>query len=299
MAWVATDSHTKRIIGAAAAFPRSVYVNGRKACGYVLGDFCIDSAHRYLGLAVSLQRACLDGLSAANAALALDFPSRSMLAVYNRMDIRPNESVVRYVKPLRADRQIERHVPVRPLARGFTALVNAGLRVRDCASVRRKQWTISPEAGPWSEEFTHATAQWTPAAGISVSRTAEYLNWRYREHPQQQYEMLVARLKGRLCGYLVRHVNGDVCIIDDLLGQDDAVSKALLMEAIVLARSENLHAVNAPWPCNDSGGRLLGECGFLQRESSPVVLLPIETQLCSSAVQPSIRFHLSHGDWEI
>ena len=30
---------------------------------YVLGDFCIDASHRSLGLALTLQRACMEGLS--------------------------------------------------------------------------------------------------------------------------------------------------------------------------------------------------------------------------------------------
>src|SRR5438477_12335712 len=61
-AWVATDPDSKRIIGVAAAFPRRVYHLGQEARGYVLGDFCIDSTHRSLGLALALQRACLEGL---------------------------------------------------------------------------------------------------------------------------------------------------------------------------------------------------------------------------------------------
>src|SRR6476661_3323238 len=98
LAWVAVDGATDRIVGAAAAFPRTVFFSGRKARGYVLGDFCIHPKHRSLGSALALQRACLHGLSAAKGEFAFDFPSKSMVAVYNRMRIAINDSVVRHVK---------------------------------------------------------------------------------------------------------------------------------------------------------------------------------------------------------
>src|SRR6202040_2704600 len=63
LTWIATDSETGRIIGVAAAFPRRVYCDGQEMRSYVLGDFCIDAGYRSLGLALTLQRACLDGLS--------------------------------------------------------------------------------------------------------------------------------------------------------------------------------------------------------------------------------------------
>src|SRR5258708_2691178 len=65
LAWVATDSETGKIIGMAAAFPRRVHYDGRDVRSYVLGDFCIDSSQRSLGLAVTLQRACLAGMARA------------------------------------------------------------------------------------------------------------------------------------------------------------------------------------------------------------------------------------------
>ena len=49
-----------------------------------------------------------------------------------------------------------------------------------------------------------------------------YLNWRYREHPTQSYEMLAARQGDKLRGYLILHMKGEDCTIDDLLAEDDA-----------------------------------------------------------------------------
>ena len=80
LTWVASDA--ERIVGVAAAFPRRFYFFGEETRGYVLGDFCINPGHRSLGLAVALQRACLEGLSAGDAGFIVDFPSQTMLAIY-------------------------------------------------------------------------------------------------------------------------------------------------------------------------------------------------------------------------
>src|ERR1017187_367409 len=147
LAWVATDPDTGKIIGVAAAFPRSVYCGGNEVRGYVLGDFCIDARHRSLGLAVSLQRACLEGMSSEGAGLAFDFPSQNMLAVYKRLRIEANAAMVRHAKLLRADRKVAEHVPVRAVARGLAAAANAGLILRDSAVSRGSDCTVTAEAG--------------------------------------------------------------------------------------------------------------------------------------------------------
>ena len=74
-AWVATEPGTGRGIGAAAAFPRRLVVDGEVRLGYILGDFCIDPQHRSLGLALQLQRTCLDQLGSVPLSIAYDFPS--------------------------------------------------------------------------------------------------------------------------------------------------------------------------------------------------------------------------------
>jgi hypothetical protein len=153
LVWVATDSETHRIIGIAAAFPRRIYYRGAEVRSYVLGDFCIDAGHRSLGLAVSLQRACLEGLSGGERIFAFDFPSRNMLAVYRRMRMDANAAMIRHAKPLRADRKIAERVPVGAVAKGLSVVVNAGLRLRDNGLKRAGDWMVEADSGPWGEEL--------------------------------------------------------------------------------------------------------------------------------------------------
>ena len=43
--------------------------------------------------------------------------------------------------------------------------------------------------------------------------------------------MLTARQSGKLCGYLIQHMNGEDCTVEDLLAEDDAARSTLLAEA--------------------------------------------------------------------
>src|SRR5271167_4925731 len=120
-AWIAIEEGTGKGVGAAAAFPRRLRVDETVRPGYVLGDFCIDANYRSLGLALQLQRACLNHIGAASGTLGYDFPSERMMAVYHRMQIAPFCRMVRWAKLLRADRKFAGVVKSPTLARILTA----------------------------------------------------------------------------------------------------------------------------------------------------------------------------------
>ena len=298
LVWTAVDSECHRMVGIAAAFPRRVYDRGQEVRSYVLGDFCIDAGQRSLGLALSLQRACLEGLSGGDPGFAFDFPSRTMLAIYARLQIRVNATMVRYAKPLRVDRRVAETISVRVIARGLSAVANAGLELRDKRLKRGGDWKIAAEPGPWGEEFTDAAREWSPRVGVCVARTAEYLNWRYREHPLQKYEMLTARKGSRFGGYLIYHWNEENCTIADLLAEDDAVRSLLLAEVTSVARSRRAHTVSVAWLAAHPGRHLLEECGFRSREASPVVLLALPRSAKNQAGPAEEEWYLTSGDWE-
>jgi hypothetical protein len=294
LVWVATDPQTHRLTGMAAAFPRRAYYRGEEVRSYVLGDFCVDAGHRSLGLALSLQRACLQGLGACGGAgFAFDFPSHAMLAIYKRLRMDANACMIRYAKPLRVDRKVAEAIPVGAIARGLSAAANAGLELRDRRARRTGEWTVAAEPGPWGEEFTQAARQWSSSAGVCVARTAEYLNWRYREHPFREYGMLTARRGSDLCGYLIHRANGDEHIIDDLFAESDAVRSLLLAEATAVARQKGAQTLSVPWLAAHPGKQLLEKCGFRPRESSPVVVLGLAQNQALND-----QWLLTSGDWE-
>ncbi len=296
--WVACDAAAGTIIGVAAAFPRRIYRREEEVRGYVLGDFCIHPEYRSLGPALALQRVSLEDLSSEGAEYVFDFPSTSMLAIYNRLRIEPRKSTIRFAKLLRADRQIRKRIPNRAAGRTLSVAANAALRIRDIGLGRSNSWTITEQTGPCGEEFTCAFRQWAPRMGRCADRSADYLNWRFLQHPQRRYQILTARKGGRLCGYLIYHWAGEDATVVDLLAEKDQVIKALLVETIAVMRRRGVLTLSAPFLQSYAGREILENCGFQPRESAPVVVLALPWAANHQVGPSADRWYLTHGDRE-
>jgi GNAT superfamily N-acetyltransferase len=296
--WVACELETGMIIGVAAAFPRRIHRHGKEVRGYVLGDFCIHPDYRSLGPALALQRSSLEDLSREGAGFVFDFPSTSMLAIYKRLRIEPQESVIRFAKPLRANRQIHLRIPNEAARSSLAVVANAALRLRDVGLKRSSAWTISEETGPCGEEFTLATQRWALRMDVCAGRNADYLNWRFLQHPQRRYQFLTARKDGRLCGFLIYHWSGEDATVVDLFAEGDPVCKALLVETIAIMRRKNVNTLSAPFLASHAGREILEDCGFQPRESTPVVLLTLPWAGNRQDDQDTNHWYLTHGDRE-
>jgi GNAT superfamily N-acetyltransferase len=297
-AWLAYEPETRQVIGVAAAFPRQMRCDGTEVLGHVLGDFCIHPDYRSLGPALALQRQCLEDLTDNDAGPIFDFPSASMLAIYRRLRIETPDTMIRFAKPLRADRLVNRLIPGKIAARGVSAVANLGLRLRDFSSRHKSAWKIAEECIPCGEEFTMASRQWSRRTGICVARTAEYLTWRYVLHPQRRYHLCTARKDGRLCGFLVYDLAGEDAVIVDLLTEEEAVMTALLGETAETVREKGVNTLSAPFLSSHPGRELLENCGFRARETSPVVLLSLRDASKRRENGTKKQWYLTHGDRE-
>jgi GNAT superfamily N-acetyltransferase len=297
-AWLAFDSEARQIIGVAAAFPRQIHYHGNEVQGYVLGDFCIHPDYRSLGPAVAIQRRCLEELSEGATGPVFDFPSASMLAIYKRLRIETSETMVRFAKPLRVNRLVDQRISNKIVAARVAAIANVGLRLRDAALRATSTWVIAEQAAPCGEEFTSAAQQWSRNMGVCVVRTAEYLNWRYLRHPHRRYHLWTARKDGKLCGFLVYHLEGGNAAIVDLLAEEDGVIKALLSETVTYARHHDVSTLSISFLSSHPGRELLENCGFRAREASRVVLLTSHCKSRQPGNDMASPWYLTHGDRE-
>src|SRR5229473_4871289 len=296
--WVACETETGMITGVSAAFPRRIHRWGEEVRGYVLGDFCIHPDYRSLGPALALQRSSLEDLSKDGAGFVFDFPSTSMLAIYKSLRIEPKESAIRFAKPLRADRQIQKRISNKAAGATLAVAANAALRLRDAGLGRSSAWKVTEETAPCGEEFTLAFRQWAPRMGTCAERSAEYLNWLFLQHPQRRYHFLTARKNGRLCGYLIYHWAGEDATVVDLFSEEEQVSKALLVETIAITRSYGVNTLSTPFLESHSSREILEDCGFQPRESSPVVVLTLPWDANFPGGQLIDHWYLTHGDRE-
>ena len=282
-AWIATEGDTGRAVGAAAAFPRRLLVGGSVRHGYVLGDFCIDQHYRSLGLALQLQRACLEQIVSTPLLLAYDFPSDRMMAIYRRMQVPPAGHMVRWAKPLRANRKVGNLVRSPALASLLAAPFNELLEWKDFASLQNVGWTIVDQGEICKEEFTHLAHAVGSCYGSCVERSAEYLNWRYLRHPLVHHELLAARHGGELRGYVVfSHTNEDAKIVDLFGFSDTAIWTALVARVVALLRNRGVVTLSISALARNPWTGLLKRWGFRPRESSPLVVCAAGTEAAPS-----------------
>jgi len=285
------------VVGVAAAFPRVFSFQGSHHAGFVLGDFCLHPRYRSLGPAVQLQRACLQEAFSGSESIAYDFPSLSMLAVYRRLGLNSQQSMIRLAKPLSFRRKAGKALKFDSIARGVSAVGDRILEWHDHCLDSQFQADIALHKGPFGEEFTSLAARSTFDDAVGVCRNAPYLNWRFLAHPFLRYEVLTAHIRRELVGYLVFTQNGEDAYIADLIGMDNTqLLRALLSKLVHLLRDRGVVTVSISVVASDTLVHLFESIGFHKRDSCPALLWP--PRRVGDSRENGTRWLLMDGDRE-
>ncbi len=296
--WVAEDSSTSAIIGVAAAFPRSLYVELQKKIGWVLGDFCISAQYRSLGPAIQLQRACLEGVSLEGSAIWYDFPSDKMLAIYKRLKVSSPGKMIRFVKPLKVNRKVRDLVSSNILQR---CLITVGNKVLDLSSRRvkaRAGLVFEDHVGEYGHEFTELSEEVGGSGKNCLEHTASYMDWRYRQNPLGNYVLIVARQDGELKGHAVfTETESDATIIDVFGVHEEHIIVGLLLDIVRRVRLHGRETVEVsiieghPWT------PFLQTVGFRPRETAPVIVAGLQQDsACKTNRERQASLLLMQGD---
>lgn len=293
-AWIASDEADGRIVGAAAAFPRPIVVDGVETPGWNLGDFAVDCRHRTLGPALRLQRTLLDEVTRGGA-LAYDHPSARMLAVYRWLKVEPAGQVVRYAKPLRvADRSTSRAVN-----RLLGAPGSALLHLAD-AVVRPRSGAV---AAPVSRFDAAAEAQAQRVAAscrVAGLRTAAYLNWRYFDCPVGGHEVITVAGRDGCEGYAVVRHEGQHAVLRELVAEPGSTDiHALLYHVVSKLRRSAVQTLSAPVLDTSPLVPVLRRWGFHARESAPFVVVTGGASLRRDVVAHGPHWMLADGDRDV
>jgi hypothetical protein len=285
-AWIATDE-AGRIVGAAAAFPRPIVVDGAEVRGFNLGDFAIDPQYRALGPALRLQRALLDEVARAGA-LAYDHPSAGMLAVYRWLKVEPAGQVVRYAKPLAVRN------------RWVRAPGNTLLRLADSVGRPRSSASAAPLAGRFDASVETRARRSVSACRVSALRSAAYLNWRYLDSPSGGHEVIAVAGNEACAGFAVVRREGRHAVLRELVAEPgSAASHALLSHVVGELREAGVETLSAPLLETSPLVPLLRRWGFHARESTPFVVVTDPTSPLREIVTQGRHWMLTDGDRDV
>jgi hypothetical protein len=199
-----------------------------------------------------------------------------MLPVYKRLGIEPTEMLVRFAKPLRAERTIQRWIKAPALSTALATIANGAFGMRDWFSLSIGDYDLSVHSGPCTEEFNELNISAAPHYSLCTNRSATYLNWRYKNHYAVEYEFLIVRNgSSKLLGYLVYTRGSGNAEIIDLYGVDEPqMLAALVCGAVHRLRADGALTISISLLSSDPRITLLERLGFYRREGCPVVVYP-------------------------
>jgi hypothetical protein len=272
--WFVHEQTSKLAVAMVSLFPRKMYVDGHSMVAGQVMHFVVDASHRSLGPAVLLQRATFEPVTSGALDFCYDCPPHDRgMSTFVRLGMRPNCELIRHTRLLRSDEYFETRFGKVAWTKPAVAMTNLFFRGRS-ANHHVPGLEICEFDGPFGEEFSALDAIVSSAGTIRRRRSAEDLNWLYRENPEREYRVLVARQGGELLAFAVFLVQTDAlgCLVD-LFGRELPKVGSSLLEAVVEScRRENLWAVHGR--CSDGSElkSLFGATGFRPREMAARVV---------------------------
>lgn len=147
---------------------------------------------------------------------------------------------------------LSRVCAIRCVAMGLAILLNFLTWLRDLVRRREGARTITIEpVERFGDELDQLWVRLAPRFPVIVERSAAYLNWKFTEQPDMNYDKFVARCGQTVCGYVVtragRPPEAKMGIIADLFAapDDGAVIRRLLLHAVTHLRRKGVHYIIA------------------------------------------------------
>lgn len=276
LSWFAYEVRTAQVIGTTSVFRRVLWIGETQyLCGQV-GDFAVATSHRSLGPALMLQRATFEPVTQGVFAFCYDCPPHERgMSTFRRLGFEASCYIQRYARLLRVDRHVARRFGA---SKGMMALAYAGNGLLSLTARRKARVSgldIMRHTASFGEEFSRLDQQVGGKVGVIRSRReAEDLQWRYKEDPVHQYQVLTARRGGELVAFVVFSIVEHDAYIIDLFGLEDGTGQAALLDAVVdsarQAAVQTLHAFVAE---SDALTSLLPQARLRYREASTRVVV--------------------------
>jgi|SaaInlStandDraft_7_1057024.scaffolds.fasta_scaffold22829_3 hypothetical protein len=134
--------------------------------------------------------------------------------------------------------------------------------------------------GNFDDSFENLTKKTSKRVSVLNSRTKEFLNWRYKNHPTQKYQIFTLKINNELIGYIITKIHyigkKKIGVILDYMVNSDHKNKAQLKNLIYKAISNFWkNDVSMAIATSRNGlleNQLLRNCGFF---SAPSFLKPV------------------------
>lgn len=224
-----------KILGHISLWVATVFINGEESYIGLRIDTMVDPDARGKGIYRKLNESLLEKAKERGIKLLYGFPAEKakaiLLATTNGVHV---TDITRYMMVVNPRPLGEAILPFLKLFRFMTGVM------------KRKIKPVKLPRGFHIEKITHSDERFDQLASdlghlkpIMLKRDAAYLNWRYVNHPEKEYEMLALTKDGTLKGYVVvkkeeqtfRNKKINAGFIVDMLAYDEQELWDFLMKA--------------------------------------------------------------------
>lgn len=254
-------------VGSTGIMLRTFRIFGQTVQGAQAVDLNVDREHRTVGPAASLQRAVIGEVKAGRLGLIYGFPNPQSEAVSRRVGYKILGDLQRWVKPLSLRPLLAKSKWTRGVAGIGSATLDPVWRLVSPETWARRSRGLRVERvnrfdGRFDRLWETAAARF-PIVG---ERTAEYLNWRFAQCPDEPHETLgVFDEQQQLVAYLVYRRRDRRVFISDFLFAEARHFDALLMEFLRRMRRDHMEAVEMLYWGSDYVGERFRRFGFHRR----------------------------------
>ncbi len=214
-AWIIWDDARNIPVGFTGAFPRPVFVHGREFVTWNCGDFSIDKKYRTLGVAVKLRKEAKIAVDSGKIPFLYAHPNKRMEVIHLRVGHKKISQMVRYALPLKIDRYLKEKLSPTWLASMLALPVDMVQKYRFLlkkSSSAQGKFNERVRCTPEHEQLFEKMKEQFPIVG---SRSCQYLQWKFSDHPNFHYKQYDYFEQGQLHGSLIfMQRNGVINLID-------------------------------------------------------------------------------------
>lgn len=257
-----------RTLSSSAMLPLELSIDGRRLTGWHALDVGTVPEARGRGLFLATLRSLVDSVPDGDVFFA--FPNEASIPSFRKLGCIENTILTTWIGPV-----------FRPVA-------------RSCSGISRvDRFGLEHEA----------LAAYLDPRRPCVIRRPDYLNWRYTDHPLNDYTAFVAGAKPTNGFCVVRRarvMGRDLALVMELAGISGGTQRALLAHAASWARSEGLRLMammSTTVPAIASLRSMLAPVPSRLLPKRQVLVIRGKTENRASSAAP--RWSLSTGDWDV
>jgi hypothetical protein len=271
MCFALLPESTQNFAGIQGLVPRR-YANGEANLrAGLMADYVVDTAHRSLGPALELMRACING-GITNFDFLYGFPNRKAEAIFKRAGLLPLGQMAQYVKLVQSRDFLQKKIHKSCLTL-VTAIVDFALRAFDWI-----RYSLHRDSYQWREltrfdaPFDRFWKELQPQHKMIAERSHTMLSWRY-PMPSEGYRIFAAfeHNSDNLAGYIVWSQRNHEIYVRDFLAKPTALGP-LLQCFCWQMRQRSASRITLEFFGASQIAKALTKSGFRPRGNAPIFI---------------------------